>query len=164
MRLIFLFPILFLFHSAASCEAQQPATSELTQVKKVTGPFKFLNGLHGPESEAMLSKMRAFLWENLDDHQAAEVKATFYTLEGEPTEWTFSVDASSGHWCIRGEYVSTRYFGLKRGQKPQITKGTENYCDAQRVDVQTKVAVPRAEKRSPETYRLQLDLTRGMEL
>ncbi len=69
-----------------------------------------------------------------------------------------------GRWCIRGDYVSTTYFGLKPGQKPKITKGTENYCDVVRVDVQTNLVVPEKEPRTPDSYRLRLDPAHAREL
>jgi hypothetical protein len=140
------------------CEAQQLPTSAETQDKQVLGPFDLSNGLSGSRRQEMLREIRAFLWENLSKHRLAEVKATFYTLEGDPTKWTFTVTLSNdGRWCIRGEYVSKRYIGLKPGQQPETEKRTTDFCDVQRLDARTKVAIPQGEQRNPETYVLQLN-------
>ncbi|HKV05548.1 MAG TPA: hypothetical protein VJO53_10630 [Candidatus Acidoferrales bacterium] len=164
MRVLTLLPILLLLHSHPSCEAQQSSTAGVTQTEKVIGPFDLSLDLSSARRETLLVEIRAFLWDNLVDHQPAEVKVKFYTVEGDPTEWAFSVVTVGGRWCIRGDYVHTTSFGLKPSQKPQVTKGKKDYCDVMRVDARTEQAIPRAEQRNPETYRLQLDRSQNLTL
>ena len=150
-----IFTFLFL---PSLCEAQRPIIFPGAQSKKVIGPFDLSDSRSDNPARATI---RGFLWENLIARQVAEVKVKFATIEGDPTQWTFSVVASDTHWCIRGDYVSTAHIGLK---KIKTTKGTKNYCDVVRVDVRTNLVIPEEELRTPESYRLRLDPAHALEL
>ena len=139
------------YNAVHDCAARQEAATHESQGAQSLGPFDLPWGTR--DREDILTKIRAFLWERLSQRETGNVRVTFYTLEGDPTRWDFSVVPLQGQWCIRGEYISKTYFGVK---KPKTARGRTDYCDAQRLDARTNLPVPQAEQRAPETYRLQL--------
>jgi hypothetical protein len=114
------------------------------------------NGLTSSEKENMLSEIRDFLWEKLVGRQSAQLRATFFTIEGEPTSYTFYTESRNGEKpCVRADILS-QYPTPPHTKKRKPVVMSRRYCEVFRLDVVSGLRIPNDEDRAPKTYKLRL--------
>ena len=125
------------------------ATESVAQAER----YIVSNRLSEADREKVLSEIRGFLWGKLTHGQPAELRAIFYTLEGDPTSYDFHTENPDGkQWCIRADI--TLEHPSQRHKKRDVF--VHHYCEVFRLDIVTGARIPDTEAREPKTYRLQL--------
>jgi len=137
----------------------QDGQSNSTSHYEVAGPYRVVRGLSSQEKSEIESRIRGFLWDHFEGKVAGKLDATFYTLEGEPTQYLFVVDADpTGEWGIRATTSMWRSDLAHPKKKPTKSVVEEKYCYVGRIDPTRNKMIPREEKRNAESYRLVLKL------
>jgi hypothetical protein len=69
---------------------------------RTIGPFEGIGRqTDGQRRRAIAAEIRAFLWESFKDHYLAHVAVTYFSIEGEPSTFTYVVDRDGeGIWRI----------------------------------------------------------------
>jgi hypothetical protein len=133
---------------------------------QVAGPYQLPNGLKPDQREKTLSEIRAFLWEAVTQNRSAELRATFYTLEGEPTSYIFYIaKTDSPPGCIRADITSQQSSSASREKRSKPSKTSLQYCQIVRLEAATGARIPEKQRREAGTYRLRLrDRSKNQEL
>jgi len=135
------------------------ASQEIPQYDKA-GPYSLNNGLSLAERGQVLSTVRNFLWDHWAAQRPGQLQVTAYTIEGDPTTWTVFVERDKkNHWRVRAKWESIQAALLQRGQKPIRKTGETAYYDVERTDSVSGQAIPKEQKRQPESYKLRLRAT-----
>jgi hypothetical protein len=134
----------------------QSFVDNMTQIDK-EGPYFVKNNLDESEENRLLAQIRGFLWEHWKKQRPGELQATFYTVEGDPTSYTFFIENDGkGHWVIRAKSDSQLSALLPPGHPPKHETATVLYSVVERIDPATKKTVPPNQVLLPEAYRLRL--------
>ena len=129
-----------------------PEASSMAQA----GPYKVGNELNRAEREKVLSEIRSFLWEKLTHRESAQLRAIFYTIEGEPTSYDFRTESVNGNnWCIRADIVLEHPSQPHRKARKRDVIA-HNYCEVFRLDAVSGTRILDSENRDPKTYKLRL--------
>jgi hypothetical protein len=122
---------------------------------ETAGPFDISNGITSAEKDQIRSKIRSFLWDHLREMRPAQLLVTVYTIEGEPTTYTFFIERDEkGHWGIRADCVFLRRDYPSKKMKRET--GKESYCEIDRIDPVSRQVIPNDQERSPDEFRLRL--------
>jgi hypothetical protein len=132
------------------------AENSLRHPPNRAGPYLVHNGLTSSEKENMLSEIREFLWEKFVSRQLAQLRATFFTIEGEPTSYTFHTERlNDKKWCVRADIVR-QYPTRPRVKKQKSVQTAREYCEVFRINAVTGSRIPDDEERDPTMYKLRL--------
>lgn len=112
------------------------------------------------KGDTYMGEMRGFLWEHWKERRLGMVKATFYTIEGDPTNSTSFVEPDAkGCWRITVESESIISGVLPKGRQPQRETTKEEYDVIDRIEAtgeSSAPSIPEQEIREPQTYKLRL--------
>lgn len=108
-----------------------------------------------------LGEIRGFLWEHWKERRLGVVKATFYTIEGDPTiSSTFVEPDAKGCWRITVESESIISALLPKGRKPKHKVTREDYDQIDRVEPNERetnlIPISPSDVRDPQSYKLRL--------
>jgi hypothetical protein len=128
------------------------------------GAFDFAWDI-APQHDQMRAKLREFVWQHWREKRMGRVVATFYSIEGDPTTYTFYVKSDiDGRWRVVAEYETECcwfYAMDKKKRKRKIKRGVEIYDVVvrlangnSRADVTKEIS--EFESREPSGYRLRL--------
>jgi hypothetical protein len=142
----------------------ETSADRMSAVDDKAGPYSLSNGLTGFQRDQLLTQIRSFLWDHWANERKGELEATAYTIEGDPTTYTFLIESDAkGKWCIRAKSESIIAALLKPTEKPRRETQEVRYYVIERLDTGTGKVIPKEEKRSPETYKLRLEHKDGPE-
>jgi len=118
------------------------------------GPYLIHNGLTSSEKENLLAEIRVFLWEKFIGRHSAQLRATFFTIEGEPTSYTFYTKSPNDEKsCVSAE-IFMQYPAHPHVKKRRPVKMSREYCEVFRINTVTGPRIPDDEECDPKTYRL----------
>lgn len=153
LRAIFLVLTLFLTSSSGGQEQQPNPGSTPNEI----GPFVVSWGVNPAEREKIMSPVRSFFWEHLQNHTPGQVQITFGNLEGGPTEHKLFIQASKKGDMIVVDHITTTQSGLlSSGEKPKHKVYVQRLCTFERLDNNSQELIPDNEKRAPESFKLRL--------
>jgi hypothetical protein len=139
--------------------SRQPAGRDLTAYDKA-GPYTI--DYEPPyKGDKYLGEIRGFLWEHWKERRLAVVKATFYTIEGDPTISTSFVEPDAkACWRITVESESIISALLPKERKPRREITREDYDQIDRVEPNENetnlIPISSGDVRDPQSYRLRL--------
>lgn len=140
--------------------SRQRAGRDLTAYDKA-GPYTI--DYEPPyKADKYLAEIRGFLWEHWKNRRRGLVKATFYTIEGDPTVSTSFIEPDAkGCWRITVESESIISALLPKGRKPRRLITHDDYDAIDRVEATVRdstpsIPIPEQDVRQPQTYRLRL--------
>lgn len=139
--------------------SRQRARRDLTAYDKA-GPYTI--DYEPPyKGDKYLGEIRVFLWEHWQERRLGVVKATFYTIEGDPTISTSFVEPDAkGCWRITVESESIISALLPKGRKPRREITREDYYQIDRVEPSESetnlIPISSRDVRNPQSYRLRL--------
>jgi len=147
-----------------SQDTNQSSSHSMGQTSnQVAGPYQLHNGLKPDQREKILSEIRTFLWEAVTQNRSAELRATFYTLEGDPTSYIFhTAKTDSPQVCIRADTTSEQSTSASREKRSGPSKTSLQCCEIVRLEAATGARIPENQRREAGTYRLRLRDTAGL--
>jgi hypothetical protein len=158
---------LLVFGEASFAQARNPASTGTDAVSSANraGPYLVHNGLTSSEKENILSEIRDFLWEKFESRQSAQLRTTFFTIEGEPTSYTFYTESlNDKKWCVRAD-ILRQYPTRPHVKKQKSVQTSREYCEVFRINAVTGSRIPDDEKCDPKMYKLRLrDISKPDEL
>ena len=121
------------------------------------GPFVVSLRMDPAEEEKIMSQVRGFLWDHLQNHTPGQLRITFGNLEGDPTEHTLLVQTDKkGNTVILDHIATTEAALLKPGEKPKHRTFLDKFCAFERIDKDTQKTIPDDETRPVESFKLRL--------
>lgn len=109
------------------------------------------------EKERIVSQVRDFLWDHLQNHTLGKVQITFGNLEGDPTQHIFVVQLDKkGNTAVRDHVTTTEAALLQPGEKPKHRAFLDKFCAVERIDPNTQKSIPNDETRSAESFKLHM--------
>jgi D-aminopeptidase len=134
------------------------SSDHTSAVDDKAGPYSLSNGLTRSKENQILMQIRSFLWDHWASQRKGQLEATAYTIEGDPTTYTFFIESdASGKWCIRARSESIISALLKPTEKPRRETKELRYYVIERFDIESGKVIPKEGKQSPEAYRLRLE-------
>jgi len=124
------------------------------------GPYELNNNLHPHDAEKIRGEIRGFLWEHWKQRRLGLLKATFFSIEGDPTSSSFYVEpGDKNSWRIKIESESIISALLPKGRKPRREITHENYDEIDRIEATSGISaplilIPVQAIRQPQTYKL----------
>jgi hypothetical protein len=124
------------------------------------GPYNFDNELHPRDADKLLVELRGFLWKHWRERRLGLVAATFYTIEGDPTNSCYFVESDSkGVWWVRVDSKSTISALLPKGKRPRHESAHDQYDEVDRVEPTSTSAadakpISNEELREPQMFKL----------
>jgi hypothetical protein len=155
-HVILIFALLSAFRVNAQTPSQDASGLPPTQYE-TAGPFRIARRMSSTQVDEIETQIRSFLWHHLAAKIPGKLDLTYYTLEGEPSQYLFFVEANSqGDWAIRAKVTAWRSNHGYPNTAPETTVAEEKYCRVERIDSVDSKAIPAAEPRNPKSYRLVL--------
>lgn len=121
------------------------------------GPFVVSWGMDPAEREKIMTRVRSFFWEHLQNHTPGQIRITFGNLEGGPTEHTLCIQASKkGDMVVLDHIATTQSIPLPSSERPKHKAYVQKLCTFDRMDNNSQKVIPDNEKRAPESFELRL--------
>jgi hypothetical protein len=145
----------------AQNQDDQSTEHSMSQTEKA-GPYLIRNDLTDSQRTHLLGEIRSFLWTHWKKHHSGELKATFYTVEGDQTNYAFFIEKDRrGRWVVRLKTESEVSELLPPGQVPRREDTLVVYSIVERIDPATEKPVSADQVLQPEIYKLRLNSQGG---
>jgi hypothetical protein len=150
-------PLLVALPSMRREPQQNLGGQSLPASAKEMGPFVVSFSMEPAEKEKIISQVRGFLWDHLQNHTPGQLQITFGNLEGDPTEHTILVRLDKkGNTVILDHIATIEAALLKPGEKPRHRAFLDRFCAFERIDKDTQKTIPDDETRPVESFKLRL--------
>jgi hypothetical protein len=162
MKLLLISTLCLIIYSGLSLQrpAQPRAKRNLVLYDKA-GPYSIDNEPPWEKRDRFTAEIRGFLWEHWREHRLGQVKATFFSIEGDQTSSSFFVEPDAkDRWGITVESETIVSALLPKGRKPRREIARVTYDEIDRVEPSGNepnlIPITASEVREPKTYRLRL--------
>lgn len=133
--------------------------SSVSQGVERAGPYKVPLSASSAEADRVEALVRDFVWKHWSNERAGEVTITYFSKEGEPSAFTYRVEADgSGRWQISVNITRRLVNRLKL--TPFIEKRNLTFYEVRRIEIPKKGSptrdIPASAQRSATEFRLLL--------
>lgn len=124
------------------------------------GPYSLKPSLNTRTRATILTALRGFIWEHWYKRSLGHVVTTFYSKEGEPSTYSFFIEADEkGNWRVAVEV--NRLLVTRGGSKQKYSETDKFAADTvERIEVSGESekirTIPKDAPRKPQSFKLRL--------